>query len=133
MVEPSIQDDTLILEVLGIHKLWALKSRIILPLRNVLCAKIDLTTACNPNGLRGPGVHVRGLFTAGTFRHGRKKVFWDVQNPIKAIVIDLKNERYDQLVVEVDDPIRASILINGNVSTDEDIIGGPCQFTDDVF
>jgi hypothetical protein len=38
-------------------------------------------------------------------------VFWDVHNPEKTIVIDLHDERYNELVVEVDDPDAAVKLI----------------------
>jgi hypothetical protein len=54
--------------------------------------------------MRAPGTHVPGLIIAGTYRAQGKKVFWDVCNKRKAIVIDLKNSSYDRLVVEVDDP-----------------------------
>jgi len=38
-------------------------------------------------------------------------VFWDVHHPEKTIVIDLRDERYNELVVEVDDPEAAVRLI----------------------
>jgi hypothetical protein len=38
-------------------------------------------------------------------------VFWDVHDPGKTIVIDLHDERYNQLVVEVADPEAAVKLI----------------------
>ena len=39
-----------------------------------------------------------------TFYQDGKRVFWDVHQPEKTIVIDLHDERYNELVVEVDDP-----------------------------
>ena len=33
-------------------------------------------------------------------------VFWDVHDPDKAIAIDLRDEHYGHLVIEVDDPER---------------------------
>jgi len=38
-------------------------------------------------------------------------VFWDVHHPEKTIVIDLHDERYNELIVEVDDPASAVNLI----------------------
>jgi hypothetical protein len=58
-----------------------------------------------------PGTNVPGVITAGTFYHDGKRVFWNVHNPEKTIVIDLHDERYNKLVVEVDDPETAVRLI----------------------
>ncbi len=44
------------------------------------------------------------MLTAGTFYQDGKRVFWDVHHPEKVVVIDLKDERYQQLIVEVADP-----------------------------
>ena len=33
-----------------------------------------------------------------------KRVFWDVHNPENTIVIELRDERFDALVIEVADP-----------------------------
>jgi len=58
-----------------------------------------------------PGTNVPGVITAGTFYQDGKRVFWDVHDPNKTIVIDLHDERYNELVVEVDDPQAAVALI----------------------
>jgi hypothetical protein len=39
-----------------------------------------------------------------TFYQDGKRVFWDVHHPEKTIVIDLHDERYNELVVEVHEP-----------------------------
>jgi hypothetical protein len=46
-----------------------------------------------------------------TFYQDGKRVFWDVHHPEKTIVIDLHDERYKELIVEVDDPAEAVKLI----------------------
>jgi hypothetical protein len=58
-----------------------------------------------------PGTNVPGVITAGTFYQDGKRVFWDVHNPEKTIVIDLHDERYNKLVVEVENPEVAVGLI----------------------
>jgi hypothetical protein len=63
------------------------------------------------HGTRMPGANVPGVITAGTFYQDGKRVFWDVHHPEKTIVIDLHDERYNELVVEVDDPEAAVKLI----------------------
>ena len=61
--------------------------------------------------IRMPGINVPGVITAGTFYQDGKRVIWDVHHPEKTIVIDLHDERYNELIVEVDDPASAVNLI----------------------
>ena len=60
-----------------------------------------------------PGTSMPGVITAGTFYQDGKRVFWDVHHPEKTIVIDLHDERFNELVVEVADPEGAVRLIHG--------------------
>ncbi len=54
--------------------------------------------------VRMPGTNIPGVITAGTsYQHGQR-VFWDVHNPENTIVIELRDERYNELIVEVADP-----------------------------
>jgi hypothetical protein len=45
-----------------------------------------------------------GVITAGTFYQEGERVFWDVHDPEKTVVIRLKDERFVRLVIEVEDP-----------------------------
>jgi hypothetical protein len=54
---------------------------------------------------------VPGVITAGTFYQDGKRVFRDVHHPENTIVIDLHDERYNELIVEVDDPEASVRLI----------------------
>jgi hypothetical protein len=45
-----------------------------------------------------------GVITAGTFYQEGERVFWDVHDPEKTVVIRLKDEHYARLVIEVEDP-----------------------------
>ena len=44
------------------------------------------------------------MIAAGTFYHHGNWVFWDVHNPENAVVVDLRDERYAKLIVEVPAP-----------------------------
>ncbi len=44
------------------------------------------------------------MITAGSFYSHGELVFWDVHDPDKAIGIELRDERYARLVIEVADP-----------------------------
>lgn len=61
--------------------------------------------------MRMPGTNIPGVITAGTFYQDGKRVFWDVHRPENTIVIDLHDERFNELVVEVADPAAAVSLI----------------------
>ena len=105
MTEVEITGDALIVHVRGMDRLWSLKSRLEIPLSHVLGAEADPQVASeHSRGLRAPGTHLPGVITAGTFYQEGDRVFWDVHDPEKAIVIRLKDERYVRLVIEVDDP-----------------------------
>jgi hypothetical protein len=108
MVELSLGPGVLILDVQGWSQLWALKSRLEIPLENIRGARADPEIARSWwKGIRAPGTHIPGVIVAGTFYHAGKRVFWDVRDAERTIVIELRDERYDQLIVEVADPMAA--------------------------
>ncbi|MDK0517546.1 hypothetical protein [Streptomyces sp. ML-6] len=101
------------MEIEGLDKLWALKSRLTIPLAHVRGATADPGIVKEPKGLRSPGAHVPGVVTAGTFHIDGERVFWDVRNPAKAVVIQLADERYARLVIQVPDPRATVSLVEG--------------------
>ena len=104
MVEIKITADEIQIEILGLHRIWALKSSLQFPLSSIRSVAIDPQLASKPRGFRAPGTHIPRLITAGTFYADKKRWFWDVCNPDNAIVIELEGEKYQMLVVEVDKP-----------------------------
>jgi len=105
-------DGKLTLHVRGADKLWAFKSSLEIPLVHIAGVRADPEVAHGwYHGIRMPGTNVPGVITAGTFYQDGKRVFWDVHHPEKTIVIDLHDERYSELVVEVDDPEAAVKVI----------------------
>jgi len=114
VVEITVDNQTLSLEVRGWDKLWAFKSRLEIPLANIRTVTADPSIARELwKGLRAPGTHVPGVIVAGTFHKDGKRVFWDVHNPDNTIAIGLADDRYDQLIVEVQNPANAVSLIEG--------------------
>ena len=109
MVELSLTDDHLDLEVKGFDKLWAFKSQLDIPLVHIRDVRHDPEAASGWwHGIKLPGTSIPGMITAGTFyQHDGRRVFWDVHNPERSIVIQLNDERFDQLIVEVNDPLFA--------------------------
>jgi hypothetical protein len=116
MASIAIDGNDLIVDVHGMDKLWSLKSRLTIPLAHVRGATADPTITREPEGWRGPGTHLRGVITAGTFHQDGQKVFWDVHDASKAVVIELQEGDYQRLVVEVDDPSTTVELIEKALS-----------------
>lgn len=112
MVELSIHDGILDVRLKGLHKVWALKSRIRVPLSKVREVRHDPGATMPWTAIRMPGTYVPGVITSGTYYvGGKKKEFWDVVRRERIVVIELKDAEYDRLVVEVEDPLVAVRMI----------------------
>jgi hypothetical protein len=112
LIDSSITEGKLTLHVRGADKLWAFKSSLEIPLVHIAGVRADPEVARGwYHGIRMPGTNMPGVITAGTFYQDGKQVFWDVHSPEKTIVIDLHDDRYNELILEVDDPDAAVNLI----------------------
>lgn len=111
MAQVSIAGDDLVVEIEGMEKLWSLKSRLVIPLGNVRGATADPGIAAEPKGVRAPGTNMPGVLTAGTFHQDGERVFWNIRDGARAVVIALADERYARLVIEVADPASTVALI----------------------
>jgi hypothetical protein len=108
MVSIQKQDDNFIFEVIGMHKLWAFKGQLTIPCEHILNAYHDTGKAKKWwKGLKIPGTNIPTIITAGTFYNDGKMIFWDVSDAEKCIIIDLKDEWYNQLIIEVENPAEA--------------------------
>lgn len=104
MVRVGISQNTLIIDVQGMHKLWAMTGCLYIPLARVRLAYIDPTININSIGIRFPGTYIPGVIKAGAFYEEGQRIFWDVQNPANTVVFALVHHTYDGLVVEVENP-----------------------------
>ena len=52
------------------------------------------------------------MIAAGQVRQEGQWAFWDVHDPERAVIIDLADERFARLVIEVDDPWATAASIN---------------------
>jgi len=105
VVDLSMSEGTLTLHVRGADKLWSFKSTLEIPLAHIAGVRVDPEAARGwYHGIKLPGTNLPGVITAGTFYQHGQRVFWDVHHPEKTIVIDLHDERYNELFVEVHDP-----------------------------
>jgi hypothetical protein len=117
MVEISIDGSTAVFTVQGLDKLWSLRSRLEIPLAHIRDVHADASPAMGWfQGLKVLGTGVPNVFRAGTFYQDGGWVFWDVRHPEKAIVVELHDERFQRLVVEVADPAAAIQLLKAAVT-----------------
>ena len=108
----SVAEGKLTLHVRGADKLWAFMSSLEIPLVHVAGVRADPQAARGwYHGIRLPGTNVPGVITVREPSIRTARGFWNVHDPEKTIVIDLRDERFNQLVVEVADPDAAIKLI----------------------
>lgn len=113
VVDLTVSDGKLVMHVRGADKLWAFKGSLEIPLEHVAGIRADPAIARTwYHGLRMPGTNIPGVIAAGTFYKDHQRVFWEVHNPDNTVVIELHDERYNELVVEVADPKAAIDMVN---------------------
>ena len=116
MVTISIEGADLVLEVQGFDKIWSLRSRLQIPLAHIRAIHPAPDEARRWfHGLKLAGSHIPGVISAGTFYEDHGLVFWDVHDPDNAVALDLVDERYHRLVVEVADPGAAIRLVQNHL------------------
>jgi hypothetical protein len=108
------QQQKLIVEVVAIERLWVHNSHFEIPLAHVKGASINPEVANDlpyPSQLPGdPQWHTP--ISAGTFYQHGNRVFWEVSDPAQAVVIELKDDQYAELVVQVENPAAVVAQIN---------------------
>jgi hypothetical protein len=107
MVQIEKEADDFVFEIKGLHKLWAFKSRLTIPSAHILKAYADEEKSAWVWGLRIPGTQIPGIITAGTYFVKDGTIFCDVMDVTKTIVVELHDEFYKKLVIEVEDPQKA--------------------------
>jgi hypothetical protein len=108
-----LTEDRLVVEPVGLDRVWSFTRRLSFPLAHVRGATFDPGMRSEPKGWRGPGLGLPGKLS-GTFHSGGKKQFWNISGYDRAIVITLDPaERFDRVVITVDDPHDVVGAING--------------------
>jgi len=117
MAEVELTEDALLIHVRGLDRIFALKSRLEIPLSHVLGAEVnpDLGHPEWWKSLRFTATQIPWVVSAGTFYQDGERVFWDVHDPKKAVVIRLSDERYARLVIGVEDPASTAATIEGAI------------------
>lgn len=108
----TITADRLVVEPIGLDKIWSFTRRLAVPLAHVRGATHDPGMRDEPKGWRAPGLHLPGKLS-GTFHTDGKRQFWNVSGFERTVVITLDPaDRFNRLVISVDDPDRIVDAIN---------------------
>jgi hypothetical protein len=113
MVEVTKEGENVVFNVKGLHKLWAFKSQLQIPLGHIRSIRQDPQVLKGWwKGFRAPGTHIPGIIAAGTFFQQDKRIFWDVHHAENALIIELAHDDYDELIIEVENPAAVIELLS---------------------
>ncbi len=117
MVDVLVEGDKAVFEVKGTHPVWAFKSRLEIPLSHIrsVVAKTDPPMGWF-DGLKLAGTDIPNVFRAGTFLWNGNTVFFDIKHPEKTIEVQLVDETYNELLIEVEDPAATVAMLSGALS-----------------
>ena len=99
-------------EIKGLHKFWAFKSEIKIQNQHIVKAYQDEHLIKNWYATKLIGTNVPYGLHAGTFYQDGGIIFMDLNHKHNAIIVDLKDEKYKQLIIEVENPEEAIKIIN---------------------
>ena len=118
MATISVAGDNLVVEVIGIDRVFAFKRRVTVPLEHVVTIGRGVQLG-RPLMLGLPWLanSFPGVFTAGSYLRQGKWSFWDVHDPKQAVLIKLRDEHYSLLVIEVHDPRATIALVNRGLNS----------------
>ena len=112
MVTLTVTDKEFIFNIIGWHKIWAMRSKINIPKENIIQAYQNEEELKSWSGWRIPGTFIPYLITAGTFYRKGNRNFWDLMNTKKTIIVELKDNFYNKLYIEVENPEKILQLLN---------------------
>jgi hypothetical protein len=96
-------DDQLLVRPVGLVRLWALSKGHDCPVTNITDVGVSPRKGL-VKGWKVPGTHLPGIMTAGTFRSHGEKDLWMVGRAKEVLVIELHDQPYRHLIVQVEDP-----------------------------
>ena len=104
MISIKIEGENAIITVHGWHALWALRRKIVVPLKKIKAVRRAGKEPSFDAGIRMLGTSLPGYIVAGMFVGEGRREFWDVTFKGKSIEIDLAESYFSRLVVDVSDP-----------------------------
>jgi hypothetical protein len=117
-VSVTVDGADVAVRITGIDRFWALTGGLRVPLGHVLrAAVVDRQSAlAGASRLRLPGTSWPGTIRAGSYGLGTRRELWFVRRADRVLVLDLDDERYRRVVVEVPDVDGVAREINALVA-----------------
>ena len=125
MAKVSIENGQLVVFFEGIRKIAVVKNKMSIPLENVAGAVVDpdaWNNAPRPFQKRC-GTDSYGFYFGGSFVQKGDKMFYDLKKSERAIIINLKEEKFDYLILGVAEPEKTVDLINSAINPQKEVEG----------
>ena len=104
MPEVELTGDTLVIHAQVRDRILTFRSRLEIPLTYVVGAEIDPEIARDRQVGDAVPLRVPQIGAVSSVYKDGGRVFWNVHHPEKTVVIQLRDEKYTQLVIEVKEP-----------------------------
>ena len=112
-VEVGVEPMTLVVRFTGWDVVWALRRGAWVPLDHVTGAHVDeCAKEVRTLSLRVAGSYVPKVLASGLYRsRGGGRQLWAVRRSPQVLVVDLRDEKWDRIVLEVADPAAVAARI----------------------
>ena len=104
MAKLLVSDDVVTVSLSEIEKAEAVHGDVVVPRAAVVSARIVPDGMDEVHGLRMPGTGLPGVIMVGSWRDKGRVTFAVCHGRKPAVVLDLAGERYDRIVVTVENP-----------------------------
>jgi hypothetical protein len=104
MANLLVTDGTVTVSLSAIEKAEALHGDVSVPRAAVVSAQVVPDGMDEVHGLRMPGTGLPGVIMVGTWRDKQRVTFAVCHGRRPAMVLDLAGQRYDRIVVTVENP-----------------------------
>ncbi|MEU1689673.1 hypothetical protein [Micromonospora sp. NPDC005707] len=113
-VTVDVDPERLVVRLSGADRFWALALGVEVPTEAVTSVRpVSRAEAYSRgSGFRLPGSYWPGLIMAGSYvSRSTGRSFWCVHRADEVLLVELKGQRYDRLILEVDEPADVSRAI----------------------
>lgn len=106
----TITASDLVVEPIGLNKLWGFRSEVRVPLAHVVSASVGEASQKRKKGIRAPGLRWMNRWV-GQFRKDGAWTYWCAATG-PTLEIEIESEHFAHLVLTVDDPDASADEIN---------------------
>ncbi len=107
MADLRIHDDSVTISLTVAEKVEALHENVTIPRSAITSVREVPDGLSEVHGMRMPGTGFPGVILVGTFREPDRTTFAVCHGRRPAVVLDLTGQRFDRIVVTVDNPDEA--------------------------